>query len=333
MLRKTLIAFACLGLTALPGMAADQKPQPKQEKPKHKETVDPAEAAQDPDFLIQGEFVSASPKFGVQVIAQGAGEFNAVVYPGGLPGDGWKKGDPKIAMAGMLKDGQVVFTGEKFDATLASGFLNLVAKDGKTATMLKRIERKSPTLGQSPSPGAMVIFNGSDTKKFANAKMTPENNLEAEATTLELPADYVLHLEFRLSYMPTARGQGRSNSGVYLHESYEIQVLDSFGLDGKDNECGGIYKVKEPDVNMCFPPLTWQTYDIAFTAPKYDAQSKKTSNARVTVRHNGVVIHENLELPQETPGRKKEGPAPRGIYLQGHGNHVQYRNIWLEPKK
>ena len=162
--------------------------------------------------------------------------------------------------------------------------------------------------------------------------MSKDKNLMSEATSKEKFGDYRLHLEFRLSYMPDARGQGRSNSGVYIHDCYEIQVLDSFGLKGENNECGGFYSIREPDVNMCFPPLVWQTYDIDFTAPKYEDE-KKVANARITVKHNGVTIHDNVELPHATPGREEEGPAPRPLYLQGHGNKVEYRNIWVEEKK
>ena len=126
--------------------------------------------------------------------------------------------------------------------------------------------------------------------------------------------------------MPKARGQGRSNSGVYVGGLPEIQVLDSFGLEGKNNECGGLYGRRDPDVNMCLPPLVWQTFDVELTQPKRDAQGRPQENIRATVRHNGVVIHENYDT-----GKKESGP--RGIHLQRHGNRVQYRNIWLvEPK-
>jgi hypothetical protein len=84
---------------------------------------------------------------------------------------------------------------------------------------------------------------------------------------------------------------------------------------------------------MCYPPLTWQTYDIDFTAAKYDASGKKTKNAVTTVKHNGVVVQDNLELKSNTPGNgKPEDPTPGPLQLQGHGNPVFYRNIWVLPK-
>ncbi|HOY59375.1 MAG TPA: DUF1080 domain-containing protein, partial [Verrucomicrobiota bacterium] len=112
---------------------------------------------------------------------------------------------------------------------------------------------------------------------------------------------------------------------------YEVQVLDSYGLEGEDNECGGIYQIARPILNMCAPPLQWQTYDITYTTPKLDAAGKKTANARATILLNGVVIHDNLELPRITGGAvdDKEG-QPAGILLQDHTNPVRYRNIWIE---
>jgi len=137
-------------------------------------------------------------------------------------------------------------------------------------------------------------------------------------------------LEFRTPYMPQARGQGRGNSGVYIQQRYEVQILDSFGLDGVDNECGGLYKQTAPAVNMCLPPLAWQTYDIWFTAARFAADGKtKVANARITVLHNGVPIHANREITAKTGGGKVEGPEDFPINLQDHGNPVTYRNIWL----
>ena len=114
--------------------------------------------------------------------------------------------------------------------------------------------------------------------------------------------------------------------------SYETQMLDSFGLEGKDNECGGIYKVAPPKVNMCLPPLAWQTYDVDFTAPRFEG-GKKVKNARVTVRHNGVVVHDDVEITTLTPGGTLKEERPAGpLHLQNHDNPVRYRNIWVLPK-
>ena len=85
---------------------------------------------------------------------------------------------------------------------------------------------------------------------------------------------------------------------------------------------------------MCYPPLSWQTYDIDFTAARYDASGKKTQNARATVRHNGVLIHDNVEIPHATRANPiAEGSEPGPVYLQNHGNPVRYRNIWLVDKQ
>ena len=106
---------------------------------------------------------------------------------------------------------------------------------------MTRTVRHSPTEAAKPPPGAVILFDGTTAEHFKHGELSPDGNLMAEATTKDTFTDYTLHVEFRLSYMPTARGQDRSNSGVYLHDCYEIQVLDSFGLEGKDDECGGFY--------------------------------------------------------------------------------------------
>jgi len=267
------------------------------------------------------------------VIARGEGKFQAFVLKGGLPGEGWRRGDERIPLAGTREGDVAVLKGQNLQAKIAGGVLSLQGFEGKPQVELKRVERKSPTLGVKAPEGAVVLFNGTDTNSFENAHMSPDNNLMSEAVTKAKFGDAKYHIEFRLSWMPWAEGQARSNSGVYLHDCYETQVLDSFGLEGKDNECGGFYSVKAPDVNMCLPPLVWQTYDIDFTAPKYDAAGQKTASAKITIQHNGKVIHDSIELPKATPGRQGEGPAPRPLYLQGHGNKVEYRNIWVQEKK
>lgn len=299
--------------------------------------TDPEKAGE--DYAIQGEYVGTlkteegDEKWGMQLIALGDGKFRGVGFKGGLPGDGWKRGDDTHSSEGALKDGVVTLKHDDVTVSVKDGVAS-VNVGGNDVGALKKSERKSPTLGAKPPEGAMVLFAGKDDlDKWNNSKLTDDGYLAAtNVETKEKFGDHTLHIEFRTPFMPKARGQGRGNSGVYMQSRYELQVLDSFGLDGKDNECGGIYSINQPIVNACLPPLVWQTYDIDFTAAKYDESGKKIKNARVTVKHNGIVIHDDQELAHGTPGRHGEGPGPDAIFLQDHGNPVAFRNIWVVKK-
>jgi hypothetical protein len=300
--------------------------------------TDPAKA--DADFAFQGEFAGTltddgnEVKVGVQIIAMGGGKFHAVGYKGGLPGDGWDQ-EKKVEADGELKEGVVVLKGpDGGSAKVTKDSATVINPDGKEIGQLKKVVRDNPYLGAKPPQGAVVLFDGKNSDAFDGGKV--EDGLLAPAVTSKQKfGSHKLHLEFRLPYQPEDRGQGRGNSGIYLQGRYEVQMLDSFGLEGKDNECGGIYSVKAPDVNMCLPPLTWQTYDIEYTAAKYDGD-KVVSKPKVTVLHNGVVIHKDVELPSDrntTAAPAEAGPEPGPIYLQDHGNPVRYRNIWVVETK
>jgi hypothetical protein len=197
-----------------------------------------------------------------------------------------------------------------------SGFIadaRIVGKGPEGDFVLNRTERVSPTLGARPPRGATVLFDGSNLNEWTNGKIVEGNLLFCGAATQKPLGTGELHLEFRTPFQPQARGQGRGNSGVFVRGS-EVQILDSFGLLGASTECGGIFGKTKPAVHMCLPPLAWQTYDI-------DIRTNQ-GKTLLTVLHNGVKIHDNLEL--------RDAPAtPTVMSLQDHRNYVVFRNIWF----
>ncbi len=297
------------------------------------------EAKKDPDYGIQGEYEGLlgdkddKQKWGLQVIALGDGKFHAVAYAGGLPGAGWDKTE-KVEVDGSGKDGVATFKGDKGVATITNGVATITSPEGKPLGEMKKVDRQSPTIGKKAPEGAVVLFDGKSGDAFTDPKKFVDGLMSQGITSKQKFQDFSLHLEFLLSYMPAGRGQGRANSGCYMQGRYEVQILDSFGLSGEHNECGGIYTIKKPDVNMCLPPLVWQTYDVEYTAARFGADGKKTTNAKLTVSHNGVQIHKDVELPKATTAAPvPEGVEPGPIYIQDHGNPIRFRNIWVVEKK
>lgn len=314
-----------------------QAQQPGASKPKLSAHLSAEEAGE--DFVIQGEYAGGfeGEKMAVQVWAKGQGEFEAVSLMGGLPGAGWDANVKSLSrVKGQRVEGkrQVVFRKEQ-DKTFATadGVTLKIELHGKQV-ILNKETRTSPTLGAKPPAGALVLFDGAGINRFPHSQLDDKLGALKEGITSEDTFhDCMLHVEFMLPFMPEARGQGRGNSGLYLQGRYEVQMLDSFALEGKDNECGGLYRIAPPRINMCLPPLSWQTYDVDFTSAKYDKTGQKIGNAKITVRHNGVLIHENQELPGPTASApRKEDDTPGPVYLQNHGNPVRYRNIWLVRK-
>lgn len=204
---------------------------------------------------------------------------------------------------------------------------------------MKKICRQSPTLGEKPPPDAVVLFDGSTYDAWnlhpglvsdGALKIVTKNTFISKQEF----GDCKIHIEFCTPYMPKepTGAQSRGNSGVYVQGRYEVQVLDSFGEPPADNYCGGIYRVATPKTNACLPPGEWQTYDIIFRAPRFDDAGNKTKSAEITVQHNGVLIHDKIELPRTTPGGASDTEAKTGpLLLQNHGDAVQYRNIWVQP--
>lgn len=221
-----------------------------------------------------------------------------------------------------------------------------VAQYGSISDLkVARPEDKIDVKPTPPPAGAIVLFDGDDLDAWTASdgsaptwKLLPGGAMEVRPggggikTRQTFGGRYKLHVEFRVPYMPDKQGQQRGNSGVYNQGRYEVQVLDSYGLDSKDNDCGGIYEVAKPRVNACKAPTVWQSYDIDFRAPVF-RDGRKTEPARISVKHNGVVIHEDLMIPVDNTraGLGGDPATPGPLYLQDHGDPVQYRNIWLLP--
>jgi hypothetical protein len=201
------------------------------------------------------------------------------------------------------------------------------------AALLFAVQEKAPE-------GATVLDASQFVHEDGKASTWPvaEGVLEVgkgSIMTKEKYADFQLHVEFNLAESPeAAKGQGRSNSGVYIQRRYEVQILDSMTDDPpKNNGCASIYTRKAPDKNVGKKPGEWQTYDITFRAARFDGAGKKTESARITVIWNGVKVHDDYEIPDKTGAGKPEGPEPGPILLQDHGAKVKFRNLWILPKK
>jgi hypothetical protein len=148
--------------------------------------------------------------------------------------------------------------------------------------------------------------------------------------------DALIHLEFSPSeHGPEVTGQARGNSGLYIHGNYELQVLDSHGLAAPGaGDCGAIYGVSAPLTPDAYRPAgEWSSYDVEFTAPRFDADGNKVANARITAWLNGRLVQDDVEVPGPTTAalygdEMAEGP----LMLQDHGNPVRYRNLWVLPR-
>lgn len=250
---------------------------------------------------------------------------------------------PPLAMfEAEASDGRIAFNEAGIKGEITADSFTGARGRGKVSFEMEKVSHEPPTLGMTPPDNAIVLFDGTNLDQWQEPKgwelldggimmVTPKGEMLKSKQTFK---SVQLHVEFRLPSMPGSRGQARGNSGVFVQDVYEVQVLDSFGLEGYYDECGALYKVSAPRVNACLPPLEWQTYDITYHAPKYTENGELTALPRMTVLHNGIVIQNDREMPQITAWKEMErlAPPPRGpghITLQAHGNYVQFRNVFL----
>lgn len=286
-------------------------------------------------MLIEGVLTNAY----AQIIAQGDGQFHARVLA-----ELDSRSTPLFEMSGQRQDGEVLFkNAEGKNAKLE--IFNQFMKGSDKLQLRKSRRLPSPDLS-APHPEGATVLLGEDTTdlnlgwkgwpdKPASWKLLPGGIAEVNGGSIisrNVFGDATIYLEFMIPFLPERTGQERGNSGVYVQGRYEVQILDSFGLPATDQECGGIYNTAAPASNECRPPGEWQSYDIDFIAARMDGD-KVITPARMTVRHNGVVIHDNIELRRPTRAAPYgQASTAGGLFLQDHGSPVRYRNIWIQAR-
>ena len=208
-----------------------------------------------------------------------------------------------------------------------------------------RVVTPGETPANAPSD-AIVLFDGTNLNEWTNGKGEPAEWVVADGCvtvkkgtgtmkTKRQFSDYQLHIEWRTPAEVVGESQGRGNSGIFMQGIYEVQVLDNFNnRTYRNGQAGSIYKQHPPLVNVCKAPGVWQTYDIIYTAPRFNEDGTYFTPPTVTVLQNGVLVQNNVKMrgPTEYIGIpeytvKKHGPG--SIELQDHGNPVSYRNIWI----
>ena len=203
----------------------------------------------------------------------------------------------------------------------------------------------TPDAPGKPPSDALVLFDGTNLNQWLSEDGTPakwkveQGYFEVVPKTGSIRTknafgDCQLHVEFAEPLPAVGESQERGNSGVFLMNTYEIQVLDSYGNKTyADGQAAAVYGQYPPLVNAARPPGQWQSYDIVFHGPRFDAQGKLLRPARVTVFHNGVLVQDNVELTGPTAHRARPpyrpGPDKGPVGLQDHGTLVRYRNIWI----
>jgi Domain of Unknown Function (DUF1080) len=210
-----------------------------------------------------------------------------------------------------------------------------------------RIVAPGATASAAPADATVLLGPGTDTSAWQTTSGSPipwpikDGVLQSGKGMIETKAqftDFQLHVEFATPKEVKGTGQGRGNSGVFLLGAFEVQVLDSYqNQTYPDGQAAAMYGQYPPLVNASRPPGEWQTYDIVFTAPRFNTAGAVDKPATVTVIHNGVVVHNATAFQGPTAhkviGKYEAANAKGPIRLQDHGNPVHFRNIWIRQLK
>ncbi len=328
-----LLCSLALALQAAPAPQADSENQAAAKGKKAEQPVAFVPATPDPlmgDWQGDGGYVA-------QVLPLGGGKYRANLLAA-FDTDA----SPLAILEGAASGDSVTFSGEGWGATIRQG--QFTGGRGGQRFSLRRVTRKPPTLGAPPPLGAVVLFDGRNLDAWAKKKGKswleedgPARWKLVEGGAVEVApdsdclithrrfGDCKLHLEFRTLGFP-------SNSGVFLQDRYEVNINETYARPDQSPNAGldNCTEDARPRIRPCRPPLEWQTYDIEFRAPRFDAAGNKTANARATVLFNGVKIYDNQELNRPKGAASRLGEAPTGpLMLQEHGMPIQFRNVWL----
>jgi hypothetical protein len=295
-----------------------------------------------------GDYKNSSNTLFAQVYKNSNGEYKINVVS-----DLISREKPKTILSGELQNNNTLnINGNGWSGKIEKGILT--AKNEKESVLMKSFKRSSLTINAKPPKGAIVLFNGKNldlwqkagpkdwlkgTGPADNWAILPGGILEVTTQpsgehlsilTKQSFGDLKLHIEFRLL-------GGKTNGGIYFMSRYELNVKDAYGNVGESPIAfGNVSKPKDlyPDVNVAFPPMEWQTFDVDFRAPRFDKTGMtKIENARITVVHNGITTLKDVEIEELKGATAKLGEAGIGpLYLQDHGNAYQFRNIWVIDK-
>jgi hypothetical protein len=302
----------------------------------------------EPDDNITGDYVGTyqaqqrSIEGDAKVIAQGGGRYRVV-----LTAHDDKTPHFSVVLTGSAESNRMALAGQGSQADWkgeVDGGKTLMAESAAGKFDLKFAVRHSPTEGLKPPSDAIVLipyiegkapsmdeWTGGAWKPMEDGSVMVNGG---DTHTKRKLGDFRMHAEFRIPLEPDGRGQDRGNSGLYIHDIYELQVLDSYGLPLANNECGAIYTQVAPKENACFPPKSWQTYDITFHAARVDETGKKIKNATITVIQNGVKVQDETSISGPTGAAKgKPEVATAVLRLQDHSHPVRFRNMWYVELK